>query len=378
MTVTYRTVRIALCLVFLLAAVCVANAAEHEPYWHPPITAQGPSPDGAYPFALGLGSASCGTCHPQPYAMWRDSLHAQAFSPGLAGQLPAFSHGEQRDCLRCHAPRTEQQSEWSNRGLSAKLEGVGCAGCHVRAGMRIGPRAVEPTPHGKVGGNALFKRSEFCAACHQFGPEGFALNGKPLENTYAEWKASRYARENITCQGCHMPDGRHEFRGIHDPGMTRRGLTVRAVREQNRIRLTATNTGAGHHLPTYTTPLIRIEIATGSERREHVLRRELAWDARTGLREIRDTRLAAGESVSMVLELPTHASGNVVVTVDPGYDYHARIFPDLLASLGATLNKQAQAMLRSARNAARDRAYVLYRLRCDSWRGRDTDCVALP
>lgn len=378
MAVTYRTVRIASYLVFFLTAACVANAAEHELYWNPPITAQGPSPAGAYSFALGLSSTSCGTCHPQPYTTWQDSLHAQAFSPGLAGQLPAFTHGEQQDCLRCHAPRMEQQSEWSDRRLSAKLEGVDCASCHVRAGTRIGPRAVEPTPHGKVEGNALFKRSEFCSACHQFGPEGLAFNGKPLENTFEEWKASRYARENITCQSCHMPGGRHEFRGIHDAEMTRRGLAVRAVREQNRIRLTATNAGAGHHLPTYTTPLIRIEIAAGSERREHVLRRELAWDARTGLREIRDTRLAAGESVSLVLELPAHASGSVVVTVDPGYDYHARIFLDLLASLGATLNRQAQAMLRSARNATRNRAYVLYRLRCEPWRGRDTDCVALP
>lgn len=280
--------------------------------------------------------------------------------------------------MRCHAPRAEQQSEWFARALTARLSGVDCAACHVRAGARLGPKTVEPTPHGQVEANALFKRSEFCQSCHQFGLEGLALNGKPIENTYEEWRASRYARDNVTCQGCHMPGGRHEFRGIHDPDMTRQGLAVRAIREHARIRLTATNAGAGHHLPTYTTPLIRFEISGGNKRREHVLRRELAWNARTGLREVSDTRLAAGESVSIALDLPARASGHIVVTVDPGYDYHARIFPDLLASLGATLSQPGRAMLQSAWKAARDRVYVLYRFRCDPWRGHDADCVALP
>ncbi len=27
-------------------------------------------------------------------------------------------------------------------------------------------------------------------SCHQFGADGYALNGKLLENTYEEWKAS--------------------------------------------------------------------------------------------------------------------------------------------------------------------------------------------
>src|SRR2546426_5119071 len=40
-----------------------------------------------------------------------------------------------------------------------------------------------------------FLRSEFCQSCHQFTADGFALNGKLLENTYNEWKASRFARE---------------------------------------------------------------------------------------------------------------------------------------------------------------------------------------
>lgn len=345
-------------------------------YWQSPLITSGTPLSSAHPHSL--EAASCEACHPKQGVAWRASLHARAFSPGLFGQLPGFTRSEQEACLGCHAARVEQQLAWFKLGHRATVEGVDCATCHVRQGTRFGPRTVDSTPHGSVKANELFKRSEFCSTCHQFGPDGLALNGKLLENTYEEWKATRYARENITCQSCHMPGGRHEFRGIHDPAMTRRGLVVRAVREHGHIRLTATNAGAGHHFPTYTTPLVRLEIVSEGKRREHVIRRELAWDAHTGLREVRDTRLAAGESVSIALDLPAQAQASVVVTVDPGYDYHARIFPDLLASLGATLSSRSRATLHSARDATRTRAYVLYQLRCEPWRGHDANCVALP
>ena len=365
-------------LLLIAAAGPALHAGEVERHWQFPVGSVGPAPAGAYAFALGLDGASCGQCHVQIRESWQRSLHAQAFSPGLAGQLPAFASDEQKDCLRCHAPRAEQQSEWFARTLSAALGGVDCAACHVRHGVRTGAKALDATPHGRVEARPLFKRSEFCAACHQFGPEGLALNGKLLENTYEEWKASRYARDNVTCQSCHMPGGRHEFPGIHDLGMTRVGLAVRASRTREGILVVATNSGAGHHLPTYTTPLVRLQIASGARKREHVIRRELAWDANAGLREVRDTRLAAGESVLLALELTRGAAGNVSATVDPGYDYHARIFPDLLASLGGKLAPAGRAMLRSALIATRDRAYTLYRFRCDRWRGHDTDCVPRP
>ena len=79
--------------------------------------------------------------------------------------------------------------------------------------------------------------SEFCQSCHQFAPDGLALNGKLLENTYAEWKASRFAREGVQCQDCHMPDRRHLWRGIHDPAMVRSGLTIVARDGASRYRV---------------------------------------------------------------------------------------------------------------------------------------------
>lgn len=356
----------------------ISYITKGDQYWNPPVISVGEPPRDAHPLVQAYDAASCGVCHVSQHRSWSASIHARAFSPGLAGQLPGFTRDEQEACLVCHAPRREQHVEYFARGHAATLDGVDCAACHVRAFTRFGPRDVKNTPHGRVAGLPLFRQSEFCASCHQFGPDGLAFNGKPLENTYEEWKASRFARDGITCQSCHMPGKRHEFRGIHDPEMTRKGITVRAVRERQHIRLTATNVGAGHHLPTYTTPLIRIEISGDNKRREHTIRRELAWDPRQGLREVRDTRLAAGENILLTLDLPPDAPGQVVVTVDPGHDYHARIFPDLLASLGATLSAQAQTMLHSARNTARAQIYELYRLHCEPWGGHDTECVAPP
>src|SRR5207249_4863664 len=94
----------------------------------------------------------------------------------------------------------------------------------------------ETLPHNGVTRTPAFLRSEFCQSCHQFTPEGFALNGKLLENTYAEWKASRFAREGVQCQDCHMPDRRHLWRGIHDPEMVRSGLTIDASAGASRYR----------------------------------------------------------------------------------------------------------------------------------------------
>ena len=71
-----------------------------------------------------------------------------------------------------------------------------------------------------------------------------------------------------------MPQGRHLWKGIHDPDMVRSGLSVEAEltgttdadgfwawvwnTQQLTASLTATNIGAGHRLPTYTTPEIHL------------------------------------------------------------------------------------------------------------------------
>jgi hypothetical protein len=158
-----------------------------------------------------LSPSDCGQCHVEQYQYWRQSSHAHAFSDGLVGQLLTFDAAATAACMQCHAPLAEQRAAFEaaratgganvrdRQGLAAF--GNSCGGCHVRQYRRFGPPqrvtgAVGPSelpaPHGGVLRTPLFETSEFCAVCHQH-PAKPAVSGKPLENTYVDWKASPQA-----------------------------------------------------------------------------------------------------------------------------------------------------------------------------------------
>ncbi len=255
-------------------------------HWRQPLGPQGPPPARFSPLEASLQPESCGTCHPSQHADWMTSLHSKSTGPGVAGQLVEMLESDPQSalgCLACHAPLAEQAplvadgagtrpNPVYDRSLGAK--GLVCAGCHVRAHQRFGPPRRDgsltsevprdPLPHGGVTRTPAFLSSEFCRGCHQFTPDGLALNGKLVENTYNEWKASRFAREGVQCQDCHMPDRRHLWRGVHDPDMVRSGLTITATAGGRRARpgetatatLSVTSTRVGHAFPTYVTPRV--------------------------------------------------------------------------------------------------------------------------
>jgi len=239
----------------LLVAGCAAGAlgARSESvesfvgrHWRTPLRPQGPAPARFTPLEASLAPEACGTCHPAQLADWRTSIHAAAMGPGVAGQLaelrvhdPATALG----CQNCHAPLAEQMplvpgTLADNPAFDAALgaRGIPCAACHVRGHERFGPPRRDGSlasaapraslPHEGVTRTPAYLASSFCRGCHQFGPDGYALNGKPLEDTYEEWKASRFAAAGVQCQDCHMPDRRHLWRGIHDADMVRGGLTI--------------------------------------------------------------------------------------------------------------------------------------------------------
>jgi hypothetical protein len=54
------------------------------------------------------------------------------------------------------------------------------------------------------------KQSELCATCHTlittaFGPNGDVVGSLPEQMNYQEWRHSDFAREERSCQSCHMP-----------------------------------------------------------------------------------------------------------------------------------------------------------------------------
>jgi len=258
--------------------------------------------------------------------------------PGVAGQLldtVRYDPAGVRHCQACHAPLAEQMELAEKRhatgqatfvrnpGFSRTLlaQGVTCGACHVRGWERFGPpkraglipaTSADQVPHNGATRTSAFLRSEFCESCHQFEAAGYALNGKLLENTYEEWKASRYAARGMQCQDCHMPDRRHLWRGIHDPEMVRSGVDIQLklskptyrAGEQVEATLSVANRGVGHFFPTYLTPkvFLRVELVDGNgrgipqSREESVIGREATLDLSE---QLYDTRVPPEGSFTM-------------------------------------------------------------------------------
>jgi hypothetical protein len=330
-----------------------------DQYWRRPVPPQGAPPAAFTPIEASLAPQDCGVCHPVQYQDWQTSVHAQSMGPGVAGQLVDMlddNPGEALFCQTCHAPLMEQlpkvQPSGGGEGITdnphyqapLREQGLVCAVCHVREHARFGPpkRPEAPpsppaAPHGGVTRTAAFERSEFCMGCHQFEEDGFALNGKLLENTYEEWQASRFATEGVQCQHCHMPDRRHLWRGIHDPEMVKSGVTVELSTKKPSYRpgemlqaaLRITNSGAGHHFPTYVTPrvVVRFELLDRDgqpmpdTQKEAVIGRDVPLDLS---RELSDTRIPAGETFTINYSQRVPRAGLtlwVTVTVEPDYFY---------------------------------------------------------
>ncbi|MCU7841561.1 MAG: hypothetical protein KZQ94_19555 [Candidatus Thiodiazotropha sp. (ex Troendleina suluensis)] len=371
---------IAAVVVWLAVSNCFVPVAADEGYWVLPIPAQGEAPADYHDLTRDISPFRCGLCHIKQFSEWAGSLHARASTKGLLGQLPAYDQEAQTACLNCHAPTSEQQEFLADSapGQVQYLFGVDCASCHLRRHIRHGPRGKPVTPHGQVIQTELFEQSAFCSPCHQFPEWGERVNGKLLENTEQEWRRSSYAKEGIGCRECHMPNGSHAFKGIHDPEMTRKALRVEARRGKSGIVVDAWNAGAGHALPTYATPRIRILVQSDSPPEsmlEHVIQRQLHWDVEQGWTEQSDTRLLPKRKIRLTLKLLPSQDGEVAVLVEPDAFYHEFVYPSLEVSIGGELDPDSRAMLQEAEVATGRTGYRLYGFQCPPWQGREERCI---
>lgn len=198
------------------------------------------------------------------------------------------------------------------------------------------------------------------------------LNGKLLENTYEEWKASRYAREGKTCQACHMPDRQHLWRGIHDPEMTKSGVTIEAGTPSLdggsiSARLAIRNTGTGHQFPTYVTPKVIVEgyqensagaVLPGTLK-QYVIGRQVKLNLSE---EIADTRLAPDQEWGFDYRVPLNPQARTLVLqvrVEPDA-FYTEFYRSLLDSKSAG---NGERMIREAFNNSIASVYTLYQIR---------------
>lgn len=352
-----------LCIALLLAACGQNNDVEAflVRHWSDPLPAQGPPPRAFTDLEASLAPEACGQCHVEQYAQWRTTLHSQAMGKGLRWQFDLMNQEESNKCMRCHAPLAEQkalvavQKGWTNAPRDSPPQyvpphladsGLVCAACHLRGHRHFGPgRRANATnqPHAGFEAATAFQDSRFCAHCHQFPDEGARLGGKLREDTYRQWLASEYAGKQ-SCQNCHMPEGKHLWRGIHDPDMLRKALSIdlkllRLPNGQHRAEVIARNTGAGHHLPTYLVPKIYLILQLNRPGQPPV---ELAsdvigWKADVAMTEEQfDTRIPAGASrhFSHDFQGPSLSGWEVelLVRVAPR-EHYERMFNHYLTSL---------------------------------------------
>lgn len=329
----FRHVVILLVLTLAFSCASGGEAGVHE-HWKRPVNT-GPSSS-----VLPLYPESCARCHPSQYADWKGALHSKSVGPGLIAQLNPETDPETAiSCYYCHAPLASQSEVTAGeegQGLKSrpndafderlKLSGVSCAVCHVREGAVFGHgHKAAPEPGHASDRSIFFKEAEFCAACHQLD-KGFELNGKPLVNTFREWEESDYGKKKITCQDCHMPKRRHLFRGIHDPEMVKGGVRFEVKETAAGAKLTIINSGVGHCLPTYVTPLIVVRgFLTGPEGRllkgtmkEAAIGRKVSLDLS---REDFDTRIPPGKGFVFDYSVKRPAEAERIV-------FEVRVVPD--------------------------------------------------
>ena len=339
---------------------------------------------------------ACAQCHESQFNDWKQSLHAKAYSPGMVGQFADMGHEAGSDCLRCHAPLEQQLFDSDAQMLStlktlrqfpqgvnldadldapeAKLplrhSGVSCAVCHVREGQRFGPPRkgsqqeglMTGAAHGGFVASQKFEQSSFCAECHQF-PQSYAINGKPLENTVREWQQSKFSQEGKHCQSCHMPDRKHQFKGIHDPSFTRKALDISVLMNTGDLpALQITSKHIGHAFPTYVTPKVTIQ-AKALDKQGKVLQtwqwdmvREVFFDQ--GWQEKKDTRLMPSQTrmftVSKLHQQAVQVLFEVVVIPD---QFYKGVYQSLL------LDKpegDAKVLIQQALQRAEQNDYLLY------------------
>ena len=345
-------------ILLLCGLLLLSFGASAQEHWSLPLMAQGKAPAAWSELEASLDPQSCGACHSDKLAEWSGSLHAKAFSPGLVGQLLTFSKEDTQDCLNCHAPLAEQAAAFEmarkkGKGHLPEAQGLAaagnsCGGCHLRGHQRFGPpqrgtgavgRVAGDLPHGGFTGSTEFERSEFCAACHQFASDQ-AINGKPLENTVEEWRASPQAAAGQTCQTCHMPDRKHLWRGIHDPATTAAGLTPKVSSDRDKARFAVTSTAVGHAFPTYVTPKVILHAVLldgagkpkqGSEA-TYVIQRRVEYDG-SDWREVSDTRLLPGQTAVVEIAWKDAQRARVWLEVQPDDFYHSVTYAQLRRDL---------------------------------------------
>ena len=251
------------------------------------------------------GAETCKECHLAITEQWQKSPHSKSersqnllFGRMYFQSLKTTRGGTFLNCGPCHEATTYVNQDF-NFVRDVSHEGVTCVFCHMVSapGPSTGNPPIEldpahyygsirnPVPTNSHGSeySTYLRTSGFCGGCHAYKNQ----NGVTISDTYAEWKASKYAKQGVSCQTCHMPGqpGRVSYLGPPRPNVpdhtfsaevaekSRPGpaatMALRATRTKSgdslAVSAVVTNTGWGHSLPTgndQNMAIVRIRVLT--------------------------------------------------------------------------------------------------------------------
>lgn len=220
-----------------------------------------------------ISAKECGSCHQKQYEEWQGSRHQLAFMNSIF--LEGYKFEKKDFCVNCHAPLQNQVQEINHRTveelqtmsknlLPLTYEGITCVTCHVRENkiLTIHDKKDNSVHEFKTAKN--LGSPEFCANCHQFN---FPNNNEdiprfthePMQNTLQEWRyyahksPKKAERKDIipnSCQSCHMPEGKHTFRGAHDTTLLKNSIALHFYKHNDSIFASMNSVGVGHEYPT--------------------------------------------------------------------------------------------------------------------------------
>ncbi len=231
----------------------------------------------------------CGECHQAIHAVWRQSMHAKAWSNNIfqaayRRSREAYGDEQAKTCVRCHCPTVRHGGDYDVKNPITE-EGVTCDFCHSVSAVDLkdpvdpfrwtvgktkhGPLRHAQSPAHEIVDTQLHTQSKFCGGCHEYRN----AHGVTVLGTYSEWKAGPYAKRGKQCQDCHMPliPGRvvalsvkrdtnkmvnlHDVSGSHDIEQVRKAVTLDLMGhewlgERVWVFVQVANVGSGHRFPT--------------------------------------------------------------------------------------------------------------------------------
>ena len=222
-----------------------------------------------------IAAEKCARCHQEIYDEWVTSMHAQATSlkdplfNGMYQWAIQETEGKLKSkCIVCHSPMS---TVFQNISMDEvyNQEGVTCQFCHGTAHIQGFQSAknmeiildtiysFQPEPDKAahpLANRDYFNSSEICLPCH-----AVMKNPKDMEvcATGSEWREF-YEKTGKICQDCHMPKFNdlfsHRFIGTHKVSLLINSVEMDLAFDEKirEVKITLTNTGAGHAIPTGT------------------------------------------------------------------------------------------------------------------------------